>query len=302
MSVQKTSSLLVLATILAGFLVIAFLVTFLSFTPVEGTAGVTSLLGLAAIALFFTFAIDGILGALRKTLRIRPGALSYKGRGLSADVASGYKYGSILGNTFFLLFVCLVLGLILYTFIDNAILPAISQGSVAVRPASLVFLGTYASYPFLLRPVLRRLSAQLGGISTVSKVLPFYSLIPGGLTIDFKVKQFGGRPRSWIAKMGFDELDEVRQFNSYFEATAFLEYSVGPDVKMQVRRSVDLYRWAKGEISRPSVLVRIDSRRNPVLLNGKNIFYLISFQGNDVTDLVGAFHTFKESPTSISPS
>ncbi len=231
------------------------------FGPVEGTAGVTSLLGLAAIALFFTFAIDGILGALRKTLRIRPGALSYK-----------------------------------------AILPAISQGSVAVRPASLVFLGTYASYPFLLRPVLRRLSAQLGGISTVSKVLPFYSLIPGGLTIDFKVKQFGGRPRSWIAKMGFDELDEVRQFNSYFEATAFLEYSVGPDVKMQVRRSVDLYRWAKGEISRPSVLVRIDSRRNPVLLNGKNIFYLISFQGNDVTDLVGAFHTFKESPTSISPS
>ena len=127
--------------------------------------------------------------------------------------------------------------------------------------------------------------------------LPFYSLDPEGILVDFRVRTIGrtpeGAPRKWLAKIGYDELDEVRVFNSFQEANMFME-GVGPDIRLAIRQTADLYRYARGEIPRPSFYGRFGSIGTTILLRGRNLFYIVSFENKDASDLVHAFKEFKK--------
>jgi hypothetical protein len=119
-----------------------------------------------------------------------------------------------------------------------------------------------------------------------------YTLVEGGVEIDLGAAKPGGEPARF--RVGFDELDEVRSF-SYLEAQAFLEDVVGPNVKLAARQTRDLYRYYRGEISRPTVyaLNGANSIGMNVLLRGPELFYLLGFDADDASDLVHVFERHK---------
>ena len=276
------------------FLLVGFTFFGLFFTLVvvfqPATLDPSLLLVVFGLALLLSFGLDSIISGLRESLRIRKSAISYKASDFPGKLASSYKYASLAGNALGLV---LIIGLVSFLFYIFAV-PYISRlpSGPGIRLPSLVVFSAYVSYAVLVHPLLRRVGLKVGRIGG-PKTLPTYKISPEGFVIMFKIHQLGGEPRDYTASIRFDELDELRQFNSYYEAKAFLDYSVGPDLKLQFNESVDLYRWAKGTISRPRVYILLDGRRKAVLIKGSNIFYLLSFEEVDVSDLITAFQSFQ---------
>jgi len=293
LSVQKTGYLLAFLSVMLGFMFFTILLPLATLMP---TVHLGPEWSLAAIALFLAISLDLILGQLRNVLRSRKEALSYEVTRLGARAASMYKYICLVGSGYGLLLVILALGFFSYFLVS-----ATEGGQLVLRPGFFAVAGVYAAY-FALRLVLparlHMLTARLSGL--LLKQLPTYSLEPDGIMIDFRVKTLGPPARrSWIAKICFEELDQVRVFNSFQEANMFMRNSVGPDLKLVLKQTTGLYHYARGEIARPSVYSRFGSLGTTILLRGKDLFYMISFENKDASDLVRAFEEFKKIPGTI---
>jgi hypothetical protein len=126
--------------------------------------------------------------------------------------------------------------------------------------------------------------------------LATYELLDGGVMIDPHIPPpIGGKQyrRDYKFEVPFVELDEIHEFSSYPEAQTFMEYSVGPNLNLSVRQTKDMARFVKGEIARPRVYVQRTSIGKIVLLRGPELFYMLGFDTDDVSDLLQAFQQFK---------
>ncbi len=103
--------------------------------------------------------------------------------------------------------------------------------------------------------------------------------------------------------IGFDETEQLEVF-TYTEADAFLKYKVGPVLELGVRQTRDFMRYVKGEIPRPSVYAFGGAGSNGdrrVLIRGPELFYMVTFDTDDVSDLIEAYHSYKATVKKAAP-
>jgi hypothetical protein len=178
-----------------------------------------------------------------------------------------------------------------------ALFSLLISNPVSVSPSFLGGAGVGVAYVVLRIPlglIWRVMGGKVGRLARKGQAR--YALVKGGLEIDLGAPKPGGRPAKFC--IDFDELDEVRRF-SYLEAKAFMEDTVGPNVKLAARQTRDLYRYYRDEIPRPTVytLTGTNSVGTNVLLRGPELFYLLSFDADDVSDLLHAFEQHKAAGT-----
>jgi hypothetical protein len=136
-----------------------------------------------------------------------------------------------------------------------------------------------------------------GPIRSFRKVasLPKYELLDDSVIIDLKFLPIGKRSRkAYKFRVGFDELDEIRQFLSSGQTRVFLKYTVGPNPGFAFRKMRDFRRYLKGKIPRPTIYIsRYCDAGQTVLLRGPKLFYIFEFDTDDASDLIEAFQNFK---------
>jgi hypothetical protein len=95
-------------------------------------------------------------------------------------------------------------------------------------------------------------------------------------------------------RLHFDELDEVKVLKDV-EAENYMKYTIGPDLTLSKTMVEDKYKYLKGEIARPSVF-RSGTCTNSksVLFRGKALFYLITFETDDVEIIEESFCKYKD--------
>ncbi|MBN1992014.1 MAG: hypothetical protein JW953_04875 [Anaerolineae bacterium] len=192
-------------------------------------------------------------------------------------------------------------------FVLSFALPAITialiwlgiKGQLALSIPFVMIAVVFTGY-LLLRFPLILVWQQLGLDKRTTKLLrwrqPKYELLHEGVMIDPAIPPpIGGKQyrRDYKFQVGFAEIDEIREFSSYPEAQTFMAYSVGPNLNLAVRQTKDMARFVKGEIDRPRVYVQRSGVGKIVLLRGSELFYLLGFDTDDVSDLLRAFQQFK---------
>jgi hypothetical protein len=121
-------------------------------------------------------------------------------------------------------------------------------------------------------------------------VLPSYELSDDSVIIDLRYLS----AKDYKFRIGFDELDEIRQFSSSIETKAFLNHTVGPNPNFFIKSAQDEIRYMKGKIPRPTVYIsRYSDAGQVVFLRGPELFYVFEFNTDDVSDLIEAFQNFK---------
>jgi hypothetical protein len=134
----------------------------------------------------------------------------------------------------------------------------------------------------------RQLIRPLGKYSR----LPKYELLDDGVIIHLiHHKHILKNHKFYVS---FDELDEIRQFSYSVEAEAFFKYTVGLDLRLAVRQMQSFRQSMKGKIPRPTLYCsQISDYGRVVSLRGPELFYVLTFDTNDASDLIEAFRKFK---------
>ena len=103
------------------------------------------------------------------------------------------------------------------------------------------------------------------------------------------------KDKDWTIKINFNEIDEIREM-TYWESDAFMKYTIGPNAQLQIRETKDLYNYMKGKIDKPSVYIATGLNQNNkvIFMKGKDLFYLISFDSSDVSDILLAYKNYKQ--------
>jgi membrane protein implicated in regulation of membrane protease activity len=152
----------------------------------------------------------------------------------------------------------------------------------------VIYIMTMLAY-ILARKWLRRGFRKLG--SSMRKGNLTYTLTQDGIIIKLVKMMDKNEPEPKPVFLRFDEIDELKVF-TYREAEAYLKYQVGPDIRKGVNQTKDFIRYVKGEITRPSVYTLSSygtSTDKRVLIKGKDLFYLITFDKDDISDLLEAY-------------
>jgi hypothetical protein len=168
-----------------------------------------------------------------------------------------------------------------------------------------VVVFVYAGYVAIRRPLFAaaRAATKPGtrGGRIVGSALASYHVSDDTIILDLNRKRAlppGKRPFIGLASepsivtIRFAELDEARAF-TYVEAQAYVQYQLGPDLKIALESVAELYRYLNGEIERPSVYGQWGSMGSVLLLRGPELFYLISVANKDVNDLAAAFIAYR---------
>ena len=181
---------------------------------------------------------------------------------------------------FFLLFIALC----------TLYLTEISRIKLAVSLNILLYAAAIATY-ILLR---KKLSKRLGKVSKkLRKGFPTFILNENGVTLTLFQKVINSNIRLQPVFLGFDELYEVKVLSSV-EADNYLKYSVGPDLQLSVKMVSERQQYLKGEIARPSVFRSGSVTGSKVVLFRNNsLFYLITFETDEVECIEEAYSKFK---------
>ncbi|MFA6024155.1 MAG: hypothetical protein WC777_02990 [Candidatus Gracilibacteria bacterium] len=146
-------------------------------------------------------------------------------------------------------------------------------------------IATYGVYIAILRrmmdPILNKLK-KWGQI-----LLPKYELDPTGINFIFTDKDLSHPDRKFTIHVSFDEIIEMRLLN-FQEAKAYLRYEFAPNLKQQSSAPKEWYAFLKNNI-RPKVYTKIQSGGSTILLRGENLFYLITVNSPDCTDILAAY-------------
>ncbi|MFZ5644710.1 MAG: hypothetical protein ACOY46_14060 [Bacillota bacterium] len=127
------------------------------------------------------------------------------------------------------------------------------------------------------------------------KGMPTYSLTEDGITIRLVTMWNKKRQEPPPVHIRFDEIDQLEVF-TYSEADAYLKYKVGPDLELGVRQTRDFARYVQGKIPRPSVYAfggAGSTTGKRVLIRGPELFYMVTFDTDDMSDLIEAYHSYK---------
>jgi hypothetical protein len=164
-----------------------------------------------------------------------------------------------------------------------------ATGGFHVAQGFYVELIVYAAYLIVLRRPGLWLGRKLKAWSARSA--PSYTLADDALVLE---NLFRGKPHQYTVRLGFDELDEVRELSDV-EAQDLLKYRMGPDLTVAAAAAKDLIRWVEGQIPRPATFVRNALRPGgrTLLLRGPQVLYLVAIAEGDHTDLLNAFEAYK---------
>ena len=171
-----------------------------------------------------------------------------------------------------------------YLFLETA-------DGIHLSPAFYAQLGTYVACAVMLRPLTQKLSPRL---SSAGKSLPgqaFYELTPDGFDLHLGIVSLNG-PKIPPVHFSFTEITELRVV-SFREAKEYLESQTGMTLKerlvAQKNAVTDLYKFLKGQISRPRFYQRIQSLGRTLIIRGADFIYLVSVKNDDCNDLLNAF-------------
>lgn len=155
----------------------------------------------------------------------------------------------------------------------------------------------YAASVLIYIAMRKRLASQGASIEKrLRSGNPTYTLTGDGVTIKLVTMWNKKRPGPPPVHIRFDEIEQLEVF-TYTEADAFLKYKVGPDLKLGARQTRDYMRYVKGEIPRPSVFAfggAGGTNGKRVLIRGPELFYMVTFDTDDVSDLIEAFQSYKK--------
>lgn len=261
-------------------------------SPLFGTYQVNSLsLGSAlanAMLWFFMpipalFAFEGGLWRLHQGVKIREDKLKSQRETFWSKIAVFDQFIDLFNTVLFIIFLLLLITGSVY---ELSHLP--KKLSVNI----VIYAFTIFAYILIRKKLVK-------GLVSTSKLLrkgaPTYKLTEDGITIKLVAMWNKKQANPPPVHIRFDEIEQLEVF-SYVEAEAFLEYEVGPDLQLSVRQTKDFVRYVKGEIPRPSVYAfgssgsGLDKR---VLISGPELFYMITFENEDISDLLDAYSSFK---------
>lgn len=242
------------------------------------------------VTVFFIVFIEGSLVILKRSLAMRGSQLQPANTTVWTLIGQFSQYQDMLHSVVASLFLLAILGGISFMIVRWA-----AANQLHTSPPFWMQLSVYAVYLLARRPLrnaLRPLGAAMRRQS--AKSLPFYQITPDGVAIDLNIHQIGSRSKRFVVNIGFADLDEVRAF-SYAEAEAFQEYQIGPDLELWTRQTKDLFQYLKGAISRPTVygLGEHPTGGTTILLRGPELFYFLTCNSADGSDLVTAYKAFK---------
>jgi hypothetical protein len=97
-----------------------------------------------------------------------------------------------------------------------------------------------------------------------------------GIDVVQKVSVIGGPARGpWDFHVGFAEIDELRML-SPMEAQTYWQTMEQYDPTLTVRAAMELYRYLKGELPRPSIYQWVSAAAH-LLIRGPSVLYLLAF-------------------------
>lgn len=228
----------------------------------------------------FILTLEGGLWRWREALEMRQEALKYKPKNIWSMLAAINQFKDIINAVFFLVIFIFLLSFLLH---ELWRFPKVISSNIIIYTATIVvYLAT--------RNILAK--GWKGSMKKFRKGLPTYQLTEDGVTIKLFTMAGNKHPDPPPVHIGFAEIDEL-QVMTYTEAEAFRKYNIGPDFQLSIRQMKDTAAYLKGEIPRPSVYIFGGAQSNCVLIRGADLFYLIVFDTDDVSDLIQAFNSFK---------
>jgi len=287
MDYPKRNQVLTGIVLLSGgllFLIITLVLSLMS--PRPGLFIAPDPLPWILIAIFCICFIEASVYWLRQSLAIDEAMLEYREENIWSSLGRIFQYV----DTIISLTIIIAIGGILIFFL------LVLLGSplrFTLSTPFLILVVIYGVYVLIRKPLhagLDRMAGLAG--KRLQENMPHYTLTERGIVIDLRMKDLRDPSKKYEFPVGFDELDEVRVL-TYAEADALVRYRIGPNVDLGLRQVGDLYRYVKGEISRPSVFARVATNRPNVLLKGPAIFYLISFGNEDHEELIRVFQDFR---------
>ncbi|MGI6113296.1 MAG: hypothetical protein ACOYEJ_04145 [Mahellales bacterium] len=230
----------------------------------------------------FILTLEGGVWRWREGLEMRKEALEYKPHNIWSVFATFKQFKDIINAVIFLgVFIVLIILLIheLWHFPK-----VISISFVLYMATVVVYLLTRKKFG----------KGWKAAAKKFRKGLPTYQLTEDGVAIKLFTMASKKHPDPPPVHIDFAEVDDLQLF-TYTEAEAFLKYNIGPDLQLGTRQIKETVAYLKGEIPRPSVYTFGGAKSDCVLIRGPELFYMIAFDADDVSDLIQAYHAFKAS-------
>jgi hypothetical protein len=288
--------------LMIGVLALVFTL-FLALTPPQGGTAVSPWLGkyhyysltlespIANALLWLLVPIPALISLkggiwrLRRALEIRQSTLEYKANTIWSKIAILIQFKDIIDNGLFLLLFLALLTISLHEF---------WYAPKAFTINCFCYMATLIIY-FLTRKKLEGLWSSLN--RKIEKGMPSYTLTEDGVTIKLVTMWNKKHPDPSPVHIKYNEIDDLQVF-TYLEADSVLKYNIGADLNLGVQQTKDFAQYVKGEISRPSVYAfggAGGSNGNRVLIRGPQLFYMLTFDNDDGSNLVQAYRSYKES-------
>ena len=119
------------------------------------------------------------------------------------------------------------------------------------------------------------------------------SLAGDGIDIAIPIK-YVGTPRvrqSWVFHVAFSEVDELREFGT-MEAEAYWDSLGQYDRTIAIRAGADLFRYANGQIPRPTIYNGVGLGPN-LLVRGSNLLYVVGLADDSGPAAVAAWQAWR---------
>lgn len=234
------------------------------------------------LPLFLCIIMEAGLSLLRKNVYRStewgkaPGgdAVETIGKGLNRFFLAKSLFKNLMG----FVVVTLILAGVAYVFLN-------SGQEFSFQPEFAIQLATYVAYLLLLRRLVLPVGAKLR--KALQNLLATYELDTDSVTFTLPISDFSHPDRKYTIRVGFDEITELKLLN-YQEAKDYLKYEFSPDLKKLSSAPKDWYAFMKDNV-RPHVYTKIQSGGAAVLVRGDGIFYLITVNKDDCSDLIEAF-------------
>jgi hypothetical protein len=236
----------------------------------------------------FILTFEGALWRLHEALGMRREVLKYKPKTIWSAFATFNQVKDILNAVIFLSVFIILIALLLY---ELWYFPKVISKNTVLYAATVI---AYAA----IRKKLGK--AWNHAAKRFRSGLPTYRLVEDGVMI--RLFPNAGKRFSELqpVHIRFDEIDEL-QVMTYTESEAFLKYNIGPDFQLSKRQLEDTAAYLRGKIPRPSVYTYGGAKNDCVLIRGKELFYMISFDADSVSDLTEAYRSFKNSSKEAGP-
>jgi hypothetical protein len=239
------------------------------------------------LAVFWIVIIESGLWWTKQSFKIEERKLEYKERNIWSHIALFYQYADM---THYILLSFILLALI--GFVSYFLIYMLIHNPISFSKQFFILASVYGVYVVARKPLKSTLKKTIKPIG--QKTLSKYALTDKGFIIDLNIKNMQEPLKKYLVSIGFDEISDLKTF-SFIEAQTFLKYELGLNIELVAKQTKDLYEYIKGQIARPSVytITSVSSLGKTVFFKGPDLFYLLTFDAEDVSDLISAYNSFK---------